>query len=80
PPPPAGPARPERSGLGMAGPPRRPLSLAEVTAGSENERLGVARDSMLRNPRILKVSPRGRPAPDRPPPAAPRPGLPGHSG
>lgn len=41
----------------MAGPPRRPLSLAEVAAGSENERLGVARDSMLRNPRILKVSP-----------------------
>lgn len=52
---PVAPAR--RTGLGMAGPPRRPLSLAEVAAGSENERLGVARDSMLRNPRILKVSP-----------------------
>uniref|UniRef100_A0A669QD88 Uncharacterized protein n=1 Tax=Phasianus colchicus TaxID=9054 RepID=A0A669QD88_PHACC len=58
---PSEPARPEapqrsgRSGLGMAGPPRRPLSLAEVAAGSENERLGVARDSMLRNPRILKA-------------------------
>ncbi|XP_042734973.1 cilia- and flagella-associated protein 77 [Lagopus muta] len=39
----------------MAGPPRHPLSLAEVAAGSENERLGVARDSMLRNPRILKA-------------------------
>ncbi|XP_065593467.1 cilia- and flagella-associated protein 77 [Cyrtonyx montezumae] len=39
----------------MAGPPRLPLSLAEVTVGSENERLGVARDSMLRNPRILKA-------------------------
>ncbi|XP_021269211.1 cilia- and flagella-associated protein 77 isoform X9 [Numida meleagris] len=39
----------------MAGPPRRPLTLAEVAAGSENERLGVARDSMLRNPRILKA-------------------------
>lgn len=37
--------------------PRQPLSLAEVEPGSENERLGVARDSMLRNPLILKVSP-----------------------
>uniref|UniRef100_U3J9V8 Cilia and flagella associated protein 77 n=1 Tax=Anas platyrhynchos platyrhynchos TaxID=8840 RepID=U3J9V8_ANAPP len=37
------------------GPPRRPLCLAEVEAGSDNERLGVARDSMLRNPRILKA-------------------------
>uniref|UniRef100_A0A8V5GP27 Uncharacterized protein n=1 Tax=Melopsittacus undulatus TaxID=13146 RepID=A0A8V5GP27_MELUD len=35
--------------------PRRPLTLAEVEPGSENERLGVARDSMLCNPRILKV-------------------------
>uniref|UniRef100_A0A8C4XMR7 Cilia and flagella associated protein 77 n=1 Tax=Falco tinnunculus TaxID=100819 RepID=A0A8C4XMR7_FALTI len=36
-------------------PPRRPLTLAEVEPGSENERLGVARDSMLCNPRILKA-------------------------
>lgn len=35
---------------------RPPLSLAEVEPGSENERLGLARDSMFRNPRILKVS------------------------
>ncbi|XP_015734638.1 cilia- and flagella-associated protein 77 [Coturnix japonica] len=39
----------------MSGPPRYPLSLAEVEAGSDNERLGVVRDSMLRNPRILKA-------------------------
>ncbi|KAM4647192.1 cilia- and flagella-associated protein 77 [Amazona ochrocephala] len=35
--------------------PRRPLTLAEVEPGSENERLGVARDSMLRNPLIVKA-------------------------
>uniref|UniRef100_A0A672UPN4 Cilia and flagella associated protein 77 n=1 Tax=Strigops habroptila TaxID=2489341 RepID=A0A672UPN4_STRHB len=35
--------------------PRRPLTLAEVEPGSENERLGVARDSMLCNPLILKA-------------------------
>ncbi|XP_053940454.1 cilia- and flagella-associated protein 77 [Cuculus canorus] len=35
--------------------PRRPLSLAEVGPGSENERLGVVRDSMLCNPLILKA-------------------------
>ncbi|XP_072739192.1 cilia- and flagella-associated protein 77 [Ciconia boyciana] len=40
---------------GGAAPPRRPLALAEVEPGSENERLGVARDSMLRNPLILKA-------------------------
>ncbi|XP_061867777.1 cilia- and flagella-associated protein 77 isoform X2 [Colius striatus] len=40
---------------GSAAPPRRPLTLADVEPGSENERLGVARDSMLRNPRILKA-------------------------
>ncbi|CAM9670360.1 unnamed protein product [Bubo scandiacus] len=40
---------------GGAFPPRRPLTLAEVEPGSENERLGVARDSMLRNPLILKA-------------------------
>ncbi|XP_064891843.1 cilia- and flagella-associated protein 77 isoform X4 [Columba livia] len=34
---------------------RPPLSLAEVEPGSENERLGLARDSMFRNPRILKA-------------------------
>ncbi|KAM9218032.1 cilia- and flagella-associated protein 77 [Leptosomus discolor] len=40
---------------GRAAPPRRPLTLAEVKPGSENERLGVARNSMLRNPLILKA-------------------------
>ncbi|XP_009894571.2 cilia- and flagella-associated protein 77 [Dryobates pubescens] len=34
--------------------PRRPLTLDEVEPSSENERLGVARDSMLCNPLILK--------------------------
>ncbi|KAM8796640.1 cilia- and flagella-associated protein 77 [Eudromia elegans] len=34
---------------------RRPPVLSEVAAGSENERLGVARDSMLRNPLIAKA-------------------------
>ncbi|XP_054076222.1 cilia- and flagella-associated protein 77 [Rissa tridactyla] len=42
------------AGCPMAAP-RQPLSLAEVEPGSENERLGVARDSMLRNPLILKA-------------------------
>uniref|UniRef100_A0A8D0EW57 Cilia and flagella associated protein 77 n=1 Tax=Strix occidentalis caurina TaxID=311401 RepID=A0A8D0EW57_STROC len=47
----------QRSGprRGNPFPPRRPLTLAEVEPGSENERLGVARDSMLRNPLILKA-------------------------
>ncbi|KAM9371058.1 cilia- and flagella-associated protein 77 [Phaethornis superciliosus] len=40
---------------GSTAPPRRPLCLAKVEPGSENERLGVARDSMLRNPLILKA-------------------------
>ncbi|XP_062447297.1 cilia- and flagella-associated protein 77 [Rhea pennata] len=42
---------------GGAEPPRwrRPPGLAEVAPGSENERLGVARDSMLRNPLIAKA-------------------------
>ncbi|KFP86854.1 Uncharacterized protein C9orf171, partial [Acanthisitta chloris] len=33
---------------------RRPLTLAEAGPGTENERLGVVRASMLRNPLILK--------------------------
>lgn len=53
--------------------PRRPLTLPEVEPGSENERLGVARDSMLRNPLILKVSPGGHPVPSLRPLS-----LPGH--
>ncbi|XP_068770872.1 cilia- and flagella-associated protein 77 [Struthio camelus] len=45
------------SGGGSAERPRwrRPPVLAEVAPGSENERLGVARDSMLRNPLIAKA-------------------------
>uniref|UniRef100_A0A8D0HLK4 Cilia and flagella associated protein 77 n=1 Tax=Sphenodon punctatus TaxID=8508 RepID=A0A8D0HLK4_SPHPU len=35
-------------------PPRRPMTLVEVQRGSENERLGVARDTMLQNRLILK--------------------------
>ncbi|XP_065551435.1 cilia- and flagella-associated protein 77 [Lathamus discolor] len=40
---------------GKGAAPRRPLTLAEVKSGSENERLGVARDSMLCNPLIIKA-------------------------
>lgn len=46
-------------------PPRRPLTVADIQPGMENERLGVVRDSMFQNPRIVKVSRpssfRGRP-------------------
>lgn len=37
-------------------PPRRPLTVADVRPGMENERLGVVRDSMFQNPLIVKVS------------------------
>ncbi|XP_036604020.1 cilia- and flagella-associated protein 77 [Trichosurus vulpecula] len=36
-------------------PPRRPLAIADLRPGMENERLGVLRDSMLQNPLILKA-------------------------
>ncbi|CAI5794124.1 Hypothetical predicted protein [Podarcis lilfordi] len=35
-------------------PPRRPMTLAELHPGCENERLGVARESMLQNHLIAK--------------------------
>lgn len=37
-------------------PPRRPLTVADIRPGMENERLGVVRDSMFQNPLIVKVS------------------------
>ncbi|XP_069862737.1 cilia- and flagella-associated protein 77 [Dipodomys merriami] len=36
-------------------PPRRPLTLADIRPGMENERLGVVRDSMFQNPLIVKA-------------------------
>ncbi|KAM3659951.1 cilia- and flagella-associated protein 77 [Ammospiza maritima maritima] len=39
---------------GRAGPRRQPMSLAEAGPGTENERLGLVRLSMLRNPLIIK--------------------------
>ncbi|EPQ17585.1 hypothetical protein D623_10010131 [Myotis brandtii] len=36
-------------------PPRRPLPVADIRPGMENERLGVVRDSMFQNPLIVKV-------------------------
>uniref|UniRef100_A0A8C3W3L5 Cilia and flagella associated protein 77 n=1 Tax=Catagonus wagneri TaxID=51154 RepID=A0A8C3W3L5_9CETA len=36
-------------------PPRRPLTVADIRPGMENERLGVVRDSMLQNPLIVKA-------------------------
>ncbi|XP_074066943.1 cilia- and flagella-associated protein 77 [Macrotis lagotis] len=36
-------------------PPRRPLTIADLRPGMENERLGILRDSMLQNPLILKA-------------------------
>ncbi|KAF6327093.1 cilia and flagella associated protein 77 [Rhinolophus ferrumequinum] len=36
-------------------PPRRPLTVADVRPGMENERLGVVRDSMFQNPLIVKA-------------------------
>lgn len=64
---------------------RGPMTLAEAGPGTENERLGVVRLSMLRNPLILKVSP-ATPVPSAPEPcpdtATPRPHLgdPGEGG
>ncbi|ELV12672.1 hypothetical protein TREES_T100016402 [Tupaia chinensis] len=55
-------------------PPRRPLTVADIRPGMENERLGVVRDSMLQNPLIVKVSPD---SPAGHPPAWPRPRGPG---
>ncbi|XP_058380351.1 cilia- and flagella-associated protein 77 isoform X1 [Diceros bicornis minor] len=37
-------------------PPRRPLTVADIRPGMENERLGVVRDSMFQNPLIVKAS------------------------
>ncbi|XP_005882213.1 PREDICTED: uncharacterized protein C9orf171 homolog isoform X1 [Myotis brandtii] len=36
-------------------PPRRPLPVADIRPGMENERLGVVRDSMFQNPLIVKA-------------------------
>ncbi|KAM9641530.1 cilia- and flagella-associated protein 77 [Trichechus inunguis] len=36
-------------------PPRRPLTVADIRPGMENERLGVVRDSMYQNPLIVKA-------------------------
>ncbi|XP_036276333.1 cilia- and flagella-associated protein 77 [Pipistrellus kuhlii] len=36
-------------------PPRRPLTIADIRPGMENERLGVVRDSMFQNPLIVKA-------------------------
>ncbi|XP_048201436.1 cilia- and flagella-associated protein 77 [Perognathus longimembris pacificus] len=36
-------------------PPRRPLAVADIRPGMENERLGVVRDSMFQNPLIVKA-------------------------
>lgn len=44
-------------------PPRRPLVVADIRPGMENERLGVVRDSMFQNPLIVKVSARARSSP-----------------
>lgn len=44
-------------------PPRRPLAVADIRPGMENERLGVVRDSMFQNPLIVKVSARARSSP-----------------
>ncbi|KAL4689271.1 hypothetical protein H8959_012062 [Pygathrix nigripes] len=35
-------------------PARRPLTVADIRPGMENERLGVVRDSMFQNPLIVK--------------------------
>ncbi|XP_064227799.1 cilia- and flagella-associated protein 77 isoform X1 [Aotus nancymaae] len=37
-------------------PPRRPLTVADIRPGMENERLGVVRDSMFQNPLIVKAT------------------------
>ncbi|XP_008562037.1 PREDICTED: uncharacterized protein C9orf171 homolog [Galeopterus variegatus] len=36
-------------------PPRRPLTVADIRPGMENDRLGVLRDSMFQNPLIVKA-------------------------
>lgn len=36
-------------------PPRRPLTVADIRPGMENQRLGVVRDSMFQNPLIVKA-------------------------
>ncbi|XP_004849112.1 cilia- and flagella-associated protein 77 isoform X2 [Heterocephalus glaber] len=36
-------------------PPRRPLAVADLRPGMENQRLGLVRDSMLQNPLIVKA-------------------------
>ncbi|XP_063001054.1 cilia- and flagella-associated protein 77 [Elgaria multicarinata webbii] len=43
-----------RSASQICPPPRRPMTLAELHPGCENERLGVARESMLQNHLIAK--------------------------
>lgn len=48
-------------------PPRRPLVVADIRPGMENERLGVVRDSMFQNPLIVKVSARRASSPPRAP-------------
>uniref|UniRef100_A0A8C0XWP9 Uncharacterized protein n=1 Tax=Castor canadensis TaxID=51338 RepID=A0A8C0XWP9_CASCN len=35
-------------------PPRRPLTVADIRPGMENERLGVVPDSLFQNPVIVK--------------------------
>lgn len=47
-------------------PPRRPLTVADIRPGMENQRLGVVRDSMFQNPLIVKVSTQ-TPPPSHPP-------------
>uniref|UniRef100_G3TF11 Cilia and flagella associated protein 77 n=1 Tax=Loxodonta africana TaxID=9785 RepID=G3TF11_LOXAF len=48
------PAR--RTASQICPPPRRPLTVADIRPGMENERLGVVRDSMFQNRLIVKVS------------------------
>ncbi|XP_072840805.2 cilia- and flagella-associated protein 77 [Pogona vitticeps] len=55
PPPPLPPPLSRRLSVSqLCPPPRRPRTLAEVAPGDEDERLGVARESMLQNPILLK--------------------------
>lgn len=65
------PPPPRRTVSQICPPPRRPLTVADIRPGMDNERLGVVRDSMLQNPLIVKVSPgpralSGRSAPQGP--------------
>ncbi|XP_004613495.2 cilia- and flagella-associated protein 77 [Sorex araneus] len=48
------PPPPRRTVSQICPPPRRPLTVADIRPGMENERLGVVRDSMLQNPLIVK--------------------------